>query len=194
MNHSALRVLVSAGAGVLMLTHALLPHVTIDSITLGLFIVAVLPWVAVLIKSAEFPGGWKVEFREVQDAAAQITKELVRRPATFGATTGSPETFIESTDPNLALIALRIDIEKRLRRLAEKYGEPATSSLPRIIQGLRELTVLTSDESEGLERVILAGNKAAHGASVDPQIAEHASSWGRQIVELLEQKLAGSPR
>jgi hypothetical protein len=39
----------------------------IDAITLGLLVVAVLPWFSDLLQSAKFPGGWEVNFREIKN-------------------------------------------------------------------------------------------------------------------------------
>jgi len=47
--------------------HALRPtDLAIDRVTVGLLFVAALPWLAEVLSSAEFPGGWKVQFRELQ--------------------------------------------------------------------------------------------------------------------------------
>lgn len=47
-----------------------------DATTLGLLIVAVLPWVYTLIDSAEFPGGWKLHFRQLQSEVDQQQRAL----------------------------------------------------------------------------------------------------------------------
>ncbi|MCF5946695.1 hypothetical protein L2249_25705, partial [Xanthomonas perforans] len=44
------------------------PEIKIDLVTLGLMIVAVLPWLSELIESAKFPGGWEVKFRDLREA------------------------------------------------------------------------------------------------------------------------------
>jgi hypothetical protein len=38
----------------------LMPELKIDSITLTLMAMAILPWLSELIESAKFPGGWEV--------------------------------------------------------------------------------------------------------------------------------------
>lgn len=40
------------------------PDIKIDIISLGLIILAFLPWCAELIESAKFPGGWEVKFKD----------------------------------------------------------------------------------------------------------------------------------
>lgn len=61
----ALQALISAFALAALLAHILRPDLAIDAISFGLFILALLPWLSDLIASAEFPGGWKVQFRAV---------------------------------------------------------------------------------------------------------------------------------
>jgi hypothetical protein len=49
------------------IVHGFLAKPVIDGITVGLLIISVLPWLSVFITSAEFPGGWKFEFRAIQE-------------------------------------------------------------------------------------------------------------------------------
>jgi hypothetical protein len=50
--------------------------VQIDSITIGLLIVAALPWLAQVLASAELPGGWKVEFRALKERQDLQAREV----------------------------------------------------------------------------------------------------------------------
>lgn len=77
--------LVSAAAVALALTHAALPTVPIDWVTVALVVIALLPWVAPLFKTIELgPGGVKLEtrLREVQEhlhRESQRVEELANR-------------------------------------------------------------------------------------------------------------------
>jgi hypothetical protein len=62
----ALGPFLTAGAVVLVVVHLIWPHVRIDSVTLVLLAVALLPWLGPLFKSVELPGGWRFEFQEVK--------------------------------------------------------------------------------------------------------------------------------
>jgi len=46
----------------------------IDSITIALIIIAIIPWLGSLFKSLELPGGVKVEYHELQKATAKAKK------------------------------------------------------------------------------------------------------------------------
>jgi hypothetical protein len=63
---------VTAGALVLLAVklylQSLYPSLKLDdALTVGLLIVAVLPWIAQLLSSAKLPGGWEFVFREMKD-------------------------------------------------------------------------------------------------------------------------------
>lgn len=78
-----LRGIVTLGALLLALLHLLCPTLAIDGVTLALLVIALVPWLAPIFKSLEFPGGWKVEFKELQKAAQdQISTTLHQTVAT----------------------------------------------------------------------------------------------------------------
>ena len=45
------------------MVHMIWPGLVIDAITLGLLVIAILPWLSTLIERATLPGGWGVNFR-----------------------------------------------------------------------------------------------------------------------------------
>src|SRR3954469_14275293 len=45
------------------------PNVTIDGVSVALFVIAIIPWLAPVFESIELPGGWKVKFQAVQKQA-----------------------------------------------------------------------------------------------------------------------------
>src|SRR5271167_3643431 len=113
----------SALAGALI--HLLWPKLAIDAITLTLLAIAVIPWLAPIFKSLEFPGGWKVEFKEeLRKAASRAEQAGILAPQRAHITSDIPSPEIAYDDPNLSLAALRIEIEKRVRTLAQKHGVP----------------------------------------------------------------------
>jgi hypothetical protein len=68
-------ILISAVALVLLTFH-LLERVKVDASALGLIALAVLPWLAVILETAELPGGWKVKFREVETEQRRLDREV----------------------------------------------------------------------------------------------------------------------
>lgn len=180
-----LKVCISIGALIFIAIHIFFPDVNIDAITLGLLIVAVLPWLTSLIESAKFPGGWEVKFRDVQAAGDKITKDEVGAPL-------SPPSYIQiaEQDPNLALVGLRIEIEKRLRALAAKENlDDQRKSLGHLSRELINKGVLDGPSASGLQELIRAGNNAAHGARVEDGVAQWAIETGSLVLASLDAKL-----
>ena len=173
-----------ATAGIIV--HLIWPDLKIDLITLGLLIVAVLPWLSSLLESAKFPGGWEVKFRDLQKAASQVTGGA----ETTTTTTPEPSfVTIAAQDANLALVGLRIEIEKRLRELAAKHGLPERQPMRRMFDELRQRQILDPQALWGLDELIIAGNNAAHGASVEDSVAEWAIEYGPKVLAVLDDHL-----
>lgn len=178
-----LKAAISGGAVLAILARIIWPDVRVDSITLGLVLIAVLPWISELIESAKFPGGWEIKFRPLQTAGDKLTKE------TSGPEAPSPEpsfVAVAEKDPNLALVGLRIEIEKRMRELASLSEVTEDRSLARLTRSLAREGVIPPEIVGALEEIIAAGNRAAHGASVEPSAGEWAVTEGPKILAALD--------
>jgi hypothetical protein len=186
-----LKTIVTLAAIILIAVHLIWPELKIDAITLGLLIVAVLPWLTTLIESAKLPGGWEVKFRDVKAAGQKIidqatsaeTKRLAPKPSYLE---------ISDQDPNLALVGLRIEIEKRLRALAEKYQIKEQRSMMRMFNELHSRGILNDASLSGLQELVMSGNQAAHGAKVESGVADWAFNYGPQILSALDERLRES--
>jgi hypothetical protein len=75
------------------------------------------------------------------------------------------------SDPNLLLVNLRIEIERRLKRIAELVDIRPRQSPAGLVQELRRAEILPADLAVGLLRFVDYGNRAAHGAFVEPNVA-----------------------
>jgi len=187
-----LRQFVTLGALALALVHLVWPTLAIDSITLVLVAIALVPWLAPIFKSLQFPGGWRVEFQDLQKAAEKADAAGLLAPPAV-ATTPTEFSFQRAAeqDPNLALAGLRIEIEKRLVALAEKKGiEVRGRGLGQLLRILSQYHVL--DEQARSALVDLTGllNAAVHGAAVDPETAMWATNIGPRILRGLDKLLA----
>jgi hypothetical protein len=84
----------------------------------------------------------------------------------------SDVNLLPQIDPNLALVNLRIEIEKRLNRISELVDLPVRRlPISRMIIELSRIGVLDADFAGVLKRFVDFGNQAAHGADVDAQAA-----------------------
>ncbi|MBI2759391.1 MAG: hypothetical protein HYX49_12040 [Chloroflexi bacterium] len=189
-NTTLLRTLVSVVAIVLLIVHILFPKAVVDAISLGLLLVAILPWLSSLIQSAKFPGGWEITFRDVEVAAQKIVSSK-KRPRRIKKTDKKKveKLFLPELDANLLLVSLRIEIEKRLRLLSQKHGIPEDRSIRRMFEELRKRQILEPSILSGLDDLISAGNRAAHGGSIEPGAATWAEEVAPEILATLDEKI-----
>lgn len=187
-----LRQIVSLGALTLALLHIIFPSLAIDAITLALILIAILPWLAPLVKSLELPGGWKLEFQELQKATfrAESAGLLAAEPSI------SEQEFafqsISKRDPNLALAGLRIEIEKRLSLLAEAHdlnNLRRPMGVGQLLRALAQNEVLSHEERSILADMVNMLNAAVHGASVDSRAAEWAINTGPRLLTSLDERV-----
>ena len=192
-----LRQVVTLAAILLALAHVIWPGISIDAITLALIVIAILPWLTPLVKSLELPGGWKVEFQDLErvKSRADTAGLLAAKPSK------AEESFsfqsIAERDPNLALAGLRIEIEKRLAKLAEVSGIEQRGRAMGVGQLLRALTqheVLTNDERSILADMVNMLNAAVHGASVDRRSADWAIDTGPRLLTSLDERVGEAER
>lgn len=184
-----LKAVVTLTAVTALVVRTIFPDLQIDAVALGLLILALLPWLSPLIKSAELPGGVKIEFQDVKEAAEKITRHAI---TVGGVTIELPEPgllAIADQDPNLALVGLRIEIDKRIRALAEAHGVSTRLPLPRLTTQLAELGILDREIASGLRDLVALGNQAAHGTPVSRDAALSAVDYGPQVLAALDAKL-----
>ncbi len=182
-----MKLAMTTGAVAVIVARLLWPDLHLDAVTLGLMVIAVLPWLSPLIKSAEFPGGWKIEFQEVKAAGDKITAKALPS-AKAGYEGYAPTVVVSPADPNLALVGVRIEIEKRLRNLAQPNDIPVDQSAFRLARALHERGVLNDDEFGGLRQLIDAGNRAAHGAVVSPNVGAWVQDFAPEVLAALDAK------
>lgn len=165
--------------------HLAWPDLAIDTITLSFLILAALPWIAPLLKSVELPGGVKIEFKDLEKTRLKAEKVgLLAEPAEYKF------QLMAEEDPSLALAGLRIEIEKRLKQIAEAKGLPIQrKGVGTLLRLLREKDVLTHEQYGVLAEMVGLMNSAVHGASVDSRAAEWAMEVGPRILKALDDKL-----
>jgi len=57
MNSTKVKIVMMVIAFGLIVARFIWPNIQVDAITLGLIIVAILPWLTTIVESAKFPGG-----------------------------------------------------------------------------------------------------------------------------------------
>lgn len=169
------------------------------------------------LKDIEFPGGLKISFAEIKETSDKIifAEGNVTVPASkssgvatsLGSNVPAVKEFkeklsinstdytqaIPTADPNLVLVAFRIEIEKRLRKIADVNGLKASNpSLNRLVRQLEDNAILPSVTASALLDLIKFGNQAAHGALVAPDVVELIHEVAPGIIEELDGKIKGS--
>jgi len=185
-----LRLVISIGALAIAGVHLLWPNLAIDGITVMLFVVALLPWLAPIFKSIEFPGGGKVEFQELQQAGQRAEQAGLLVPVT-STNANIPEfTFqrVAQEEPNLALAGLRIEIEKRLVAIAERnHIDVRNRGIGQLLRLLSDKNVLGQQERSVLADLTGLLNSAVHGASVDQKTVLWAMDIGPRLLAALDE-------
>jgi hypothetical protein len=183
-----IKLTVSAVAIGIFLLHLLRPDLSIDTTALILLAIAFLPWLTPILQKIEFPGGIKVELKELEelrDDAKDAGLLLKRKKQAKKSYTFETVTLV---DPNLALAGLRIEIERILRKLADD-NEIGDASAVLLLRYLVRENALSVEEGVVLSDLLIVLNKAVHGAKVDEEASSWALTTGIQILEALEAKL-----
>ena len=131
----------------------------------------------------------KVEYKDRKRAEAKAEKAgLLAAPV---AKREEPLfVSLAEEDPNLALAALRIEIEKRLRAIAASQGiREDARGLISLIRGLRKVEAISSQDESVIRDLIGLLNNAVHGAEVDERSAEWAIDVGPELLAAVEKRL-----
>jgi len=185
MNQSrCITIIISFIACILIIAHIFCPDVAIDSITVALLVLALVPWMLPLLKAIDLPGVGRIEFQDLE----KIGNEA-KQAGLLGADAGQKYSFETVDDPNLALSGLRIELERVLKALVHSIGINTRPTTSQYFGALVYAKKLSAEETVVLTQLIPILNRAAHGALVDEGAAKWAISVGKQIIVGLEAKI-----
>lgn len=195
MKEMAVRVVVSGSSVALLALHVVRPDLKVDAVVVGLLVVAVLPWLSSVFESIEFPGGGGVTYRKAKEAGEVIISgsPATTAPARTGQVLRAPLMPLATDDANLQFVALRIAIEKVLAELAENYGKRGARTTRELLRQLVEAGALEPEVARAVSNLVLLGNRAAHGKSVDEELGRWARETGPDIIAALERRVAREP-
>jgi hypothetical protein len=196
MKHFAASLTFSVIMIVIAVVHMTYPSLAIDATFVTLLVIATLPWLAPILeslrpilKSLELPGV-RIEFAELEKAKEEADQVgLLVQPE---PTTPQPAYLsVAEADPNLALAGLRIEIERRLRAMAQAKGVQNVDhqSSGQLMLSLRRFNVLSSQEFNVLGELLGLLNRAVHGADVDRNAARWAIEVGPRLLAALDQRI-----
>ncbi|MBP7850600.1 MAG: hypothetical protein KA053_10045, partial [Lentimicrobiaceae bacterium] len=178
--------------GILLIVgHMIWPDIKIDGITVLLIVIVIIPWLAPVFKSFELPGGLKVEFPDLEKATKKLEESgfIKKESISKKQQDHSKYSFLNvvDIDSNLALSGLRMEIESRLKDLAEQnFKIVDKNGINQITRQLAEHGVLSHLESSAILDILPILNKAAHGQDVDKLTHQWVIEIGPQILDSLE--------
>ena len=114
-----LQIIITIGALMIGILHMIYPNIVIDAITISLIVIAIVHWLGILFKSLELPGGLKVEYKDIEKVRDEADKAGFKVQDSKSKNQEFVFLQIADRDPNLALAGLRIEIEKRLIKIAQ---------------------------------------------------------------------------
>ena len=186
-----LKIVMSLVAIGLAVARILLPKVPIDATTIALLLLALVPWLSQIFSAVELPGGWKFTFRELKKTGERAL-EAGLVPATLTKADEQTYSFqaVGVNDPNLALAGLRIELEKRLKRLADKNDiATRTQGIGSLLNSLSQRNLLSQQERSIIADMVGLLNQAVHGAKVDRQATEWAMDFGSKLLKSLDERI-----
>lgn len=183
----------------LAILHAIWPQTYVGP-TLWLLIGAASPLLPLFFKNIELSGtSAKVEFQQLFDGFDKVLKPRtggVRAAsgATVPATIATEvlvrqaeELGLNDSDPNIAFLKIRAEIERQLRRIAMNHNVDvgATRTVAYILKDLENQHVLPEGTSEGLRDLIKIGNQVAHGSELPPGSSTYLADMGPRVLTIL---------
>ena len=191
---SQLRTQIAISCGSLLLAglHLLWPAIRLDAVTLTLLAAAVVPWLLPILKSLKLPGGWEVEFRDLQDSEQRADRAglLDEEPPDTDPDHEYSFQVVANHDANLALAGLRIEIEKRLVTLADRADiTKRRTGAGGLLRSLSDRQILSKEERHVLWDMLGLLNAAAHGSSSDHQRAQWALDVGPRLLATLDKRI-----
>lgn len=185
-------VVIPIAAVALAVMHAVWPKLAVDGVTVMLFLIALAPWLGRFIKSLELDRIGKIEFRDFANLEREArAKDVIKdAPAPETASTSTDQLQeIASSNPNLALAGMRIEIERKLAALAEVAGLKTDKRGSNLLKELEHADAIFNSEYYVYERFFSLLNQAVHGATVDVAAAEKAIQMGRNLLEGLSERI-----
>lgn len=212
MKFTGIRWLITALALLIAVGHFLWPTFSLDTIYIIALVIAFIPWLAPVIKSIELPGGFKIEVQDLKEITDKLTGLAVEpeqpprvseappqqqqrweyRPQQSQRAPAPVDPFIAirqlaATDPNLALVAFRIELERRLVSLAQRHGlATQRQGAGQLLRRLQANQAITPSVASGLAELLALCNQAVHGAEVSPGAAQWMLDVGPGVLAALD--------
>ena len=167
------------------------PKLTVDYISVMLLILMGVPWALPLLQHLELPGGIKMDFKAQIDAIQKLAEEqgiIESEPIqadSIGQGLLSYELLLKE-DPNLALAAVRLDLERELRAAGSNEEHIRYTGIGRILDLLRAKQQISHGEYTLIKDILPLLNQGVHGLPIDTMSAERVISIGKNLINNLK--------
>ena len=192
-NKGKTKLIVSTIAVAVAAAHIIFPKINIDNTIVFLLGIAILPWLETLFRAISLPGGIQFQFHDLTRAETEAKKAGLITPRTNLESAAYPTngSFIETVKENkeLAVVSLRIEIEKQLREAAARNGiNTASCSAASLIGLLGQKNIFSYAEAAALNNLLAVLNNGSHQREYDERTADWVIENGPLIISNLQNK------
>lgn len=175
---------------VMTIIYTFFKNIKIDNITIILVLMIFLPWIIKYLKSLELNGIGKIEL--ISEEERQRLNEKVNKIENNNNLIEIENKYLNFDDMKLSLAALRIDIEEKLQKIAEKnqlranrYGIVKLSNL------LYNKGCINDSEYMIIKDIIEILNKAVHSRLEDYDLKSYNSiiKIASKLISSLDEKI-----
>lgn len=159
----------------------------LSPIAAGALAFAIVPWVLDYIEKISAPGGFGIVFTKAKNQLDQSDVVVAQEDA---------EVFTNyvSDDPNLSIALMRVEIERKLRRLS-KFLPPDekrnSRSLTTLTKSLKEAGIISDEASSLISDLAPVMNEAVHGITLQEDASDFAKEYGPKVLALLGSSVGG---
>lgn len=137
----SLRIFITFAAIIIAVAHLAFPNLTIDGVTLALLVIALLPWLAPIIKSIELPGGLKIELQELKakiDEVGGLARNAEQQAEyAVAKTTSEDQQNLPAIDPDQEYKTLTQRYNEI--RATQKSGDARTKNMTKVVSDMVSL-------------------------------------------------------
>jgi hypothetical protein len=190
-----LKIILTSVALLVATAHIIYPAAKIDMITVSLLAIAIIPWLEPLFKSVTLPGGFQFQFQDLKKLETDARQAGLITPDSNNESLNiaEPSSFLEIVKENkeMALLTLKIEIEKKLREIAMSHLINTTNlSTASIIDLLKQKNILAENETSVLQNMLSVLSRGATKPENAAQNADWVIENGPSIISNLEKKIA----
>ncbi len=187
---------------VMAIIYTFFKNIKIDATTIVLVLMIFLPWIVKYLKSLELNGIGKIEL--ISEEERQRLNEKVNKIENNNNLIEIEEKYLKFDDMKLSLAALRIDIEEKLQKIAQRNQEEKLQKIAQRNQlnanryGIMKLSSLLYDhgcinnsEYTIIKDIIEILNKAVHSRLEDYDLKSYNSiiKIASKLISSLDEKI-----